>query len=164
VRRRVPARRGQPRPGGGRPRRGPDGGDAVTAAPRPAPPRFREGARGRCPRRGCPGGSPAGCGTAVPWWRWRPRRAPTASPTGSGGFAGGQGREGGRAGEARVRAAGALPATLGVRGGAVRVGLAEPELERFAAAGESARKVGARDLAACVVQGALGATTVGGTL
>jgi pseudouridylate synthase len=44
------------------------------------------------------------------------------------------------------------------------VGLTAAELERFAAAGESARKVGARDLAACVVQGALGATTVGGTL
>jgi len=80
------------------------------------------------------------------------------------GFPGGQGLEVALASEARVRAAGAVPATVGVIDGAVRVGLTGAELERFAAAGESARKVGARDLAACVVQGALGATTVGGTL
>jgi pseudouridylate synthase len=80
------------------------------------------------------------------------------------GFPGRQGLEVARASEARVRAAGAVPATVGVVDGAVRAGLTEAELERFAAAGESARKVGARDLAACAVQGALGATTVGGTL
>ncbi len=80
------------------------------------------------------------------------------------GFPGRQGLAVALAAEARVRAAGAVPATIGVVDGAVRVGLTRPELERFAAAGESARKVGARDLAACVVQGALGATTVGGTL
>ncbi len=80
------------------------------------------------------------------------------------GFPGRQGLDVALAAEARVRAAGAVPATIGVVGGAVRAGLTEAELERFAAAGESARKVGARDLAACVVQGALGATTVGGTL
>jgi pseudouridine-5'-phosphate glycosidase len=80
------------------------------------------------------------------------------------GFPGRQGLDVALAAEAQVRAAGAVPATIGVVDGAVRAGLTEPELERFAAAGESARKVGARDLAACVVQGALGATTVGGTL
>jgi pseudouridine-5'-phosphate glycosidase len=80
------------------------------------------------------------------------------------GFPGRQGLEVALASEARVRAAGAVPATVGVVDGAVRVGLSTPELERFAAAGESARKAGARDLAACAVQGALGATTVGGTL
>jgi pseudouridine-5'-phosphate glycosidase len=48
--------------------------------------------------------------------------------------------------------------------GIIRVGLGAGELERFAEAGASARKAGARDLAACVVQRALGATTVGGTL
>jgi pseudouridylate synthase len=80
------------------------------------------------------------------------------------GFPGRQGMEVALASEARVRAAGAVPATVGVVDGVVRVGLTGAELERFAAAGESARKVGARDLAACVVQGALGATTVGGTL
>jgi pseudouridine-5'-phosphate glycosidase len=63
-----------------------------------------------------------------------------------------------------VRAAGAVPATIGVLDGAIRVGLTRSELERFAAAGTGARKAGARDIAACVVQGALGSTTVGGTL
>jgi pseudouridylate synthase len=66
--------------------------------------------------------------------------------------------------ERRVRAAGAVPATVGVVDGAIRVGLAEAELDRFAAAGAQARKLGPRDLAACLVQGALGATTVGSTL
>ncbi len=80
------------------------------------------------------------------------------------GFTGRQGMEVALASEARVRAAGAVPATVGVVDGAVRVGLTEAELERFAAAGPAARKVGARDLAACVVQGDLGASTVGGTL
>ncbi len=80
------------------------------------------------------------------------------------GFPGGLGLEVALAAEDRVRAAGAVPATVGVVDGAVRVGLARQDLERFAAAGESARKAGARDLAACAVQGALGATTVGGTL
>jgi pseudouridylate synthase len=80
------------------------------------------------------------------------------------GFPGQQGLEVALAAEERVRAAGAVPATVGVVDGAVKAGLTAAELERFAAAGESARKVGARDLAACVVQGALGATTVGGTL
>src|SRR5437773_11945789 len=80
------------------------------------------------------------------------------------GFPGRQGLEVALASEARVRAAGAVPATVGLMDGAVRVGLTEAELERFAAAGESARKAGARDLAACLVQCALGATPVGGTL
>ena len=80
------------------------------------------------------------------------------------GFPGGQGLGVALAAEARVRAAGAVPATVGVVDGAVRAGLTGAELERFATAGESARKVGARALAAGAVQGALGATTVGGTL
>jgi pseudouridine-5'-phosphate glycosidase len=57
-----------------------------------------------------------------------------------------------------------VPATIGIVDGALRVGLTEPDLKRFAGAGDAARKAGARDLAACLVQGALGATTVGGTL
>jgi pseudouridine-5'-phosphate glycosidase len=80
------------------------------------------------------------------------------------GFPGRQGLDVALAAEARIRAAGAVPATVGVVDGTVRVGLGPAELERFAAAGASARKAGARDLAACAVQGALGATTVGGTL
>jgi pseudouridylate synthase len=63
--------------------------------------------------------------------------------------------------ERQVREAGAVPATVGVLDGAVRVGLTEDELSKF---GPEARKAGPRDLAACVVQGAVGATTVGGTL
>jgi pseudouridylate synthase len=63
--------------------------------------------------------------------------------------------------ERRVREAGAVPATVGVLDGALRVGLTEDELGRF---GADARKVGPRDLAAAIVQGAVGATTVGGTL
>ena len=80
------------------------------------------------------------------------------------GFSEGRGLAAAQAAEARVREAGAIPATVGVLDGALRVGLSAPELERYAVAGTSARKVGARDLAACIVQGALGATTVGGTL
>jgi pseudouridylate synthase len=63
--------------------------------------------------------------------------------------------------ERRVRAAGAVPAAVGVLDGEIRVGLSEAELERFA---PDARKLGPRDLGACAVQGAVGATTAGGTL
>lgn len=80
------------------------------------------------------------------------------------GFSGGRGLLAARAAEDRARAAGAVPATIGIVDGTVRVGLGAAELERFAAAGTDARKVGARDIAACIVQRALGATTVGGTL
>ncbi len=67
----------------------------------------------------------------------------------------------GRRAEARVREAGAVPATVGVLDGRIRVGLSSDELERFDA---SARKAGPRDLAVCAAQGLVGATTVGGTL
>jgi pseudouridine-5'-phosphate glycosidase len=77
------------------------------------------------------------------------------------GFPAGEGIEVALAAERQVRDAGAVPATVGVLDGAVRVGLSQDQLERFTA---DARKVGPRDLAACVVQGAVGATTVGGTL
>jgi len=80
------------------------------------------------------------------------------------GFSGGQGLAVATESERRVRGAGAAPATVGVLDGAVHVGLTEAELARFAEAGLAARKVGARDIAACLAQGALGATTVGGTL
>ena len=63
--------------------------------------------------------------------------------------------------ERRVREAGAVPATIGVLDGEITVGLTAGELERFTA---DARKLGPRDLAACVVSGEVGATTVGGTL
>jgi len=77
------------------------------------------------------------------------------------GFPPGEGVEVGLESERQVRAAGAVPATIGVLDGEIVVGLTEEELARFDA---SARKVGPRDLAAAVVQGAVGATTVGGTL
>ncbi len=65
--------------------------------------------------------------------------------------------------ERRVRAAWAVPATVGVVDGVVRVGLTESELARFAES-PHALKVGPRDLAPCAAQKTLGATTVGGTL
>jgi len=74
------------------------------------------------------------------------------------------GVEVGLATESAVRAAGALPATIGVLDGAVAVGLTEDELARFGDAGAEARKAGPRDLGACAAQDELGATTVGGTL
>ncbi len=80
------------------------------------------------------------------------------------GFADGLGLAAATESERRVREAGATPATVGIVDGAIHVGLTQAELERFAEAGLAARKVGARDLAACLAQGALGATTVGGTL
>ena len=77
------------------------------------------------------------------------------------GFPPGEGVDVGIESERRVRDAGAVPATVGVLDGEIVVGLSATELERF---DENARKVGPRDLAACAAQGAVGATTVGGTL
>jgi pseudouridine-5'-phosphate glycosidase len=77
------------------------------------------------------------------------------------GFPPGEGVDVGLESERQVRAAGAVPATVGVLDGEVRVGLTEDELTRF---GPGARKAGPRDLAAAAVQDAVGATTVGGTL
>ena len=77
------------------------------------------------------------------------------------GFPPGEGVAVGLESERRVRGAGAVPATVGVLDGALKVGLSEDELERFDA---DARKIGPRDLAAVIVQSAVGATTVGGTL
>jgi pseudouridine-5'-phosphate glycosidase len=77
------------------------------------------------------------------------------------GFPAGEGVTVGAESEQRVREAGAVPATIGVLDGEIRVGLTPEELGRFDA---SARKAGPRDLAACVAQRAVGATTVGGTL
>ena len=77
------------------------------------------------------------------------------------GFPPGEGVEVGLESERQVRAGGAVPATIGVLDGEIVVGLTEGELGRF---GADARKVGPRDLGAAVVQRAVGATTVGGTL
>jgi pseudouridylate synthase len=77
------------------------------------------------------------------------------------GFPPGEGVEVGLESERQVRAAGAVPATVGVLDGEIVVGLTADELARF---GADARKVGPRDLAVAVAQRAVGATTVGGTL
>ena len=77
------------------------------------------------------------------------------------GFPAGEGVAVGLASERQIREAGAVPATIGILDGEIRVGLSGDELERFDA---TARKAGPRDLAACVTQRAVGATTVGGTL
>lgn len=77
------------------------------------------------------------------------------------GFPAPDGVETGLASEAAVRAAGAVPATIGVLDGQIRIGLERHDLERFT---PEARKLGPRDLAVCAVQRAVGATTVGGTL
>lgn len=63
--------------------------------------------------------------------------------------------------EDAVRQVGSTPATIGVLGGCIRIGLDESELAQF---DSSARKLGPRDLAACAVSGEIGATTVGGVL
>lgn len=66
-----------------------------------------------------------------------------------------------QASEAAVRAAGAVPATVGVLDGRVAIGLGADELERFT---PDARKLGPRDLAVCATRRTVGATTVGATL
>jgi pseudouridine-5'-phosphate glycosidase len=77
------------------------------------------------------------------------------------GFPAPEGIEVGLASEAAVRAGGAVPATIGVLDGRLRIGLAASDLERF---DPDARKAGPRDLAVCAAQRRVGATTVGGTL
>ena len=64
---------------------------------------------------------------------------------------------------AAVRRAHAVPAVTAVVDGTPTLGLTADELERFLAR-EGIRKLSARDLAAAVVQGASGATTVAATL
>jgi len=77
------------------------------------------------------------------------------------GFPSPEGAEVGLEMESAVRDAGATPATIGIADGRVRVGLDAHELSRF---DSSARKLGPRDLAACAVDRAVGATTVGAVL
>ena len=77
------------------------------------------------------------------------------------GFPSDEGVEVGLESERGVRDGGSVPATIGILDGEVVVGLTADELARFDA---SARKIGPRDVAAGIVQGAVGATTVGGTL
>ena len=74
------------------------------------------------------------------------------------------GLETARAAEEAVRKAGAVPATIGVLGGEVVVGLDPSELERLATLGTKAVKAGVRDLAALVATRRDGSTTVSGTI
>jgi pseudouridine-5'-phosphate glycosidase len=64
--------------------------------------------------------------------------------------------------EAEVRAHGAVPATIGILAGSIRVGLGPGELERLAAG--DAEKVGLGNLAARLASGGAGSTTVAATL
>jgi pseudouridine-5'-phosphate glycosidase len=68
-----------------------------------------------------------------------------------------------RAVEAEVRAGGAVPATMAVTGGAIRIGLEAAELEALAAA-EGVRKLSRADLAVALAEGWTGATTVAATM
>jgi pseudouridine-5'-phosphate glycosidase len=61
-----------------------------------------------------------------------------------------------------IRAGGAVPATIAVLDGQVRIGLDDAALERVAADPDAA-KVGVRDLGVVVARGGIGATTVAST-
>ena len=67
-----------------------------------------------------------------------------------------------REAEAAVRAAGAVPATIAVVGGEVRIGLDDAALEAIAL-GDDVMKAGVRDLAPAVARGVDAATTVAST-
>lgn len=68
-----------------------------------------------------------------------------------------------RALEADVRAEGAVPATIALSGGRIRIGLDEAQLEALATSRDVA-KVSRRDVGAVLASGGLGATTVAGTM
>jgi pseudouridine-5'-phosphate glycosidase len=65
--------------------------------------------------------------------------------------------------EQTIRAGGAVPATIGISRGRIRIGLDERELEHFARA-DNIIKVSRRDLAVVLARGLDGATTVAGTM
>ena len=66
--------------------------------------------------------------------------------------------------EQAVSDAGAVPATIAVVEGVVTVGLSRSELELLASGAKALRKLGERDLAVAMAEGASGGTTVSGTL
>jgi len=68
-----------------------------------------------------------------------------------------------RAVEAAVRDEGAVPATIAVMDGAVRVGLSAAELD-FLGQAQGVMKLSRADLAVCLAQGGTGATTVAATM
>src|SRR5260221_9766035 len=68
-----------------------------------------------------------------------------------------------RSSEAAVREAGAIPATIAVIGGSIRIGLLEHELEQVARS-DHFLKASRRDLSNVIAQGLDAATTVSSTL
>lgn len=65
--------------------------------------------------------------------------------------------------EAEVRAHGAVPATIAIMAGRIHIGLTEAELQSLGQAQDVA-KLSRADLAACLVRGTTGATTVAATM
>ncbi|MFI6638558.1 pseudouridine-5'-phosphate glycosidase [Streptomyces sp. NPDC050504] len=65
--------------------------------------------------------------------------------------------------EAAVRAGGAVPATIGVDGGRLLIGLSDEDIERFAST-PGIPKVSSRDLPVVLARGGKGATTVASSL
>ncbi len=65
--------------------------------------------------------------------------------------------------QALIRATGAEPATIALIGGRIHIGLSDDDLELLGRSGQ-AQKVSRRDLPAVLASGALGATTVAGTM
>ena len=66
--------------------------------------------------------------------------------------------------EAIVREGGAVPATIAIMGGRIRVGLTEADLEELAETGPAAAKASRRDVAALLTSGATAGTTVATTM
>ena len=66
--------------------------------------------------------------------------------------------------EAEVRAGGAVPATIAVIDGRLKVGLSRGEIEQLGRLGPAAAKASRRDLALLIARGATAATTVAATM
>jgi pseudouridine-5'-phosphate glycosidase len=66
--------------------------------------------------------------------------------------------------EARVRAEGAVPASIALLDGQIVIGMSDAELERLATTSEPVAKASRRGLAVALAQRSLAATTVAGTL
>ncbi|MDR3515587.1 MAG: pseudouridine-5'-phosphate glycosidase [Azospirillaceae bacterium] len=69
-----------------------------------------------------------------------------------------------RAAEATVRRAGAVPATIAILDGRIRIGLSGDDLERLAAGRGQIAKLSRRDLPVALASGTDGATTVAATM
>ena len=66
--------------------------------------------------------------------------------------------------EARVRASGAVPATIAIIGGKLKAGLSEAEIQLLGERGQAVAKVSRRDMGTIVAAGSDGATTVAATM